>query len=154
MNNFIRCLNFQISSAASSVTDQLIPTDFSCEVVEVVGTVTSSDVTDPDTPINDQSFSQASLVEHHPTTSDEATCTTVPLSTHGIHQHTTSVLYVYLNTCHIFIIRTASTVMTVISSDVTERDTSQDFHTSYPNTIHSGMCVQACMSTYMITCMQ
>ena len=59
--------------------------------------------------------------------------------------------YVYF---HIFIIRTASTVMTVISSDVTEGDTSQDFHTLYPNTIHSGMCVQACMSTYMITCMQ
>ncbi len=105
MNNLliITILNFQISSAASSFTDQLIPTDFSYEIVEVVGTVTLSDVTDPDTLINEQSFSQASPVEHHPTTSDEATCTTVPLSTHGIHQHTTGVLYVYLNTCLLFL---------------------------------------------------
>ncbi|XP_064389602.1 NACHT, LRR and PYD domains-containing protein 3-like [Halichondria panicea] len=107
-----------ISSAASSFTDQLIPTDFSYEIVEVVGTVTLSDVTDPDTLINEQSFSQASPVEHHPTTSDEATCTTVPLSTHGIHQHTTA--------------------STVISSDVTEGDTSQDVLTSYPHSSHSG----------------
>ena len=52
-------------------------------VYEVVDTVdTPSDVTDPDTLINEQSFSQASPVEHHPTTSDEATCTTALQSTH------------------------------------------------------------------------
>ncbi len=57
---------------------------------EVVDTVdTPSDVTDPDTLINEQSFSQASPVEHHPTASDEATCTTALQSTHGTDQHTT-----------------------------------------------------------------
>ncbi len=49
-----------------------------------------SDVTDPDTLINEQSFSQASPVEHHPTASDEAACTTTALqSTHRTGQHTT-----------------------------------------------------------------
>ena len=57
---------------------------------EVVDTVdTPSDVTDPDTLINEQSFSQASPVEHHPTASDEATCTTALQSTHRTDQHTT-----------------------------------------------------------------
>ncbi|XP_064400741.1 NACHT, LRR and PYD domains-containing protein 3-like isoform X2 [Halichondria panicea] len=57
---------------------------------EVVDTVdTPSDVTDPDTLINEQSFSQASPVEHHPTASDEATCTTTLQSTHRTDQHTT-----------------------------------------------------------------
>ncbi|XP_064400839.1 uncharacterized protein LOC135346990 isoform X4 [Halichondria panicea] len=90
---------------------------------EVVDTVdTPSDVTDPDTLINGQSFSQASPVEHHPTASDEATCTTALQSTHRIDQHTT-----------------ASTVLTdAVPSDVTEGDTSQDVLTSYPHTIPSG----------------
>ncbi len=47
---------------------------------------TLSDVTDPDTLINEQSFSQASPVEHHPTASDEATCTTTLQSTHRTDQ--------------------------------------------------------------------
>ncbi len=51
---------------------------------------TPSDVTDPDTLINEQSFSEASPVEHHPTASDEATCTTALQSTHRTDQHTTS----------------------------------------------------------------
>ncbi|XP_064400818.1 NACHT, LRR and PYD domains-containing protein 3-like isoform X2 [Halichondria panicea] len=87
---------------------------------EVVDTVdTPSDVTDPDTLINEQSFSQVSPVEHHPTASDEATCTTALQSTHGTDQHTTA--------------------HTEIPSDITELgDTSQDVHTSYPHTITSG----------------
>ncbi|XP_064400845.1 uncharacterized protein LOC135346993 isoform X5 [Halichondria panicea] len=90
---------------------------------EVVDTVdTPSDVTDPDTLINEQSFSQASPVEHHPTASDEATCTTALQSTHRTDQHTT-----------------ASTVLTdAVPSDVTKGDTSQDVLTSYPHTIPSG----------------
>ena len=79
---------FQISSAAPSFSNsQLIPIDFSYEVVDTVDT--PSDVTDPDTLINEQSFSQASPVEHHPTASDEATCTTALQSTHRTDQHTT-----------------------------------------------------------------
>ncbi len=54
---------------------------------EVVDTVdTPSDVTDPDTLINERRFSQALQVEHHPTTSDEATCTTALQSTHRTDQ--------------------------------------------------------------------
>ncbi len=64
------------------------------EVVDKVAT--PSDVTDPDTLINEQSFSQASPVEHHPTASDEATCTTTLQSTHGTDQHTTG------KRCHLF----------------------------------------------------
>ncbi len=57
---------------------------------EVVDTVdTPSDVTDPDTLINEQSFSQASPVEHHTTASDEATCTTALQFTHGTDQQET-----------------------------------------------------------------
>ncbi len=56
-------------------------------VYEVVDTVdTPSDVTDPETLINEQNFSQASPVEHHPTASDEATCTTALQSIHGTDQ--------------------------------------------------------------------
>ncbi len=67
---------------------------------EVVDTVdTPSDVTDPDTLINEQSFSQASLVEHHPTASDEATCTTALESTHRTDHHTTS------ERCHLLYIK-------------------------------------------------
>ncbi len=54
------------------------------KVVDIVDT--PSDVTDPDTLINEQSFSQASPVEHHPTASDEATCTTALQSTHRTDQ--------------------------------------------------------------------
>ncbi len=55
--------------------------------IEVIATVdTPSDVTDPDTLINEQSFSQASPVEHHPPASDEATCTTALQSTHETDQ--------------------------------------------------------------------
>ncbi len=61
---------------------------------KVVDTVdTPSDVTDQDTLINEQSFSQASPLEHHPTASDEATCTTALQSTHRTDQHTTGELY-------------------------------------------------------------
>ncbi|XP_064400734.1 protein NLRC3-like isoform X2 [Halichondria panicea] len=90
---------------------------------EVVDTVdTPSDVTDPDTLINEQSFSQASPVELPPTASDEATCTTALQSTHKTERHTT-----------------ASAVLTdAVPSDVTEEDTSQDVLTSYPHTIPSG----------------
>ncbi|XP_064400854.1 NACHT, LRR and PYD domains-containing protein 3-like isoform X2 [Halichondria panicea] len=67
------------------------PAEYNQIVYEVVDTVdTPSDVTDPDTLINEQSFSQASPVEHHPTASDEATCTTALQSTHRTDQHTTS----------------------------------------------------------------
>ncbi len=63
-------------------------------VYEFVDTVdTPSDVTDPDSLINEQSFSQASPVEHHPTASDEATCTTALQSTRGTDQHTTGESY-------------------------------------------------------------
>ncbi|XP_064400852.1 NACHT, LRR and PYD domains-containing protein 3-like isoform X5 [Halichondria panicea] len=68
------------------------PAEYNRIVYEVVDTVdTPSDITDPDTLINEQSFSQASPVEHHPTASDEATCTTAlrAQSTHGTDQHTT-----------------------------------------------------------------
>ncbi len=51
------------------------------------------------------------------------------------------VLYTYkcvvYNNCYI---HTASTVVTDAVSGVTEEDTSQDDLTSYPNTVHSGMC--------------
>ncbi len=64
------------------------PAEYNYRIVyEVVGTVdTPSDITDPDTLINEQSFSQASPVEYHPTASDEATCTTALQSTHGTEQ--------------------------------------------------------------------
>ncbi|XP_064400738.1 NACHT, LRR and PYD domains-containing protein 3-like isoform X2 [Halichondria panicea] len=108
-----------ISSAAPSFSNsQLIPIDFSYEVVDTVDT--SSDVTDPDTLIKEQSFSQAAPVEHHPRASDEVTSTTALQSTHETDQRTT-----------------AST--DVVPSDFTERDISQlDVLTSYPRTIHSG----------------
>ncbi|XP_064400774.1 uncharacterized protein LOC135346918 [Halichondria panicea] len=79
-------------------------------VYEVVNNVdTPSDVTDPDT------LSQASPVEHHPTASDEATCTTALQYTYRTDQHTTDT-----------------------AADVTEGDTSQDVLPSYPHTIPSG----------------
>ncbi len=67
----------QISSAASG---QLAPIDSSYEVVGAVDT--PSDGTDPDTFINEWSFSQASPVEHHPTACDEDTCTTYTTNLH------------------------------------------------------------------------
>ncbi len=53
---------FLWSSSYKSV--ELYPIYLNYEVVDVVDT--PSDVTDPDTLINEQSFSQASPVEHHP----------------------------------------------------------------------------------------
>ena len=68
-----------------SSTDKLV--EYNPIVYEVVDTVdTPSDVTDPDTLINEQSFSQASPVEHHPTASDEATCTTALRYAHSTDQ--------------------------------------------------------------------
>ncbi len=64
---------------------------------EVVDTVdTPSDVTDPDILINEQSFSQASPVEHHPTASDEATCTTTHGTEIGERCYPYNVCFVYL----------------------------------------------------------
>ncbi len=84
---------FLWSSSYESV--ELYPIYLNYEVVDTVDT--PSDVTDPDTLINEQSFSQASPVEHHPTASDEATCTTALQSTHRTDQHTTGEhdLYTY-----------------------------------------------------------
>ncbi len=85
---------FQISSAAPSFSNsQLIPIDFSYEVVDTVDT--PSDVTDPDTLIKEQSFSQAAPVEHHPRASDEVTSTTALQSTHETDQRTTGECSVY-----------------------------------------------------------
>ncbi len=55
------------------------------DIIDRDGDVTAC----PNTLINEQSFSHASPVEHHPTASDEATCTTALQSTHKTNQHTT-----------------------------------------------------------------
>ncbi len=59
---------------------------------------TPSDGIDPDTFINEWSFSQASPVEHHPTACDEDTWTTYTTQfTHGTDQYTTG------EHCHMFV---------------------------------------------------
>ena len=106
---------------------------------------TPSDVTDPDTLIIP--------VEHHPTASDEATCTTALQSTHGTDQHTTgerchlsivcirSSVHVNIRSMYIIMAYTviASVMTDSVPSGVTEGDTSQDVLTSCPHANHSGM---------------